>query len=51
LPVTAVKQCKFKLNKQETLMAYELMPNKLAPDELVLLGLGSFENFYVQLKR
>ena len=42
---------KFKLNKQETLMAYELMPSKLTPDELVLLGLGSHENFYAQLKR
>jgi hypothetical protein len=41
----------FKLNKQETSMAHELMPNKAAPDELVLLGLGSRENFYAQLKR
>lgn len=42
---------KFKLNKQETLLAYELSPNKLAPEELVLLGVGPHENFYVQLKR
>lgn len=31
-------------------MADELMSNKLALDELVLLGLGSRENFYIQLK-
>lgn len=42
---------KFKLNKQETLLAYELGPNKLAPDEVVLLGVGPHENFYLQLKR
>ena len=42
---------KFKLNKQETLLAYELSPNKLAPDEVVLLGVGPHENFYLQLKR
>jgi mRNA-degrading endonuclease RelE of RelBE toxin-antitoxin system len=42
---------KFKLNKQETLLAYELSPNKLTPDEVVLLGVGPYENFYVQLKR
>lgn len=43
--------CKFKLNNQETLLAYELSPNKQAPDEVVLLGVGPHENFYVQLKR
>jgi mRNA-degrading endonuclease RelE of RelBE toxin-antitoxin system len=42
---------KFKLNKQETLLAYELSPNKLKPDEVILLGAGSRENFYAQLKR
>lgn len=42
---------KFKLNKQETLLAYELMPSKQTPDEVVLLGVGPHENFYVQLKR
>lgn len=42
---------KFKLNKQEILLAYELSPNKLTPDEVVLLGVGPHENFYVQLKR
>ncbi|MBK5205964.1 MAG: type II toxin-antitoxin system RelE/ParE family toxin [Polaromonas sp.] len=39
---------KFKLNKQEILLAYELSPNKLTPDEVVLLGVGPHENFYVQ---
>lgn len=42
---------KFKLNKQETLLAYELSPNKQKPDEVVLLGVGPHENFYGQLKR
>ena len=42
---------KFKLNKQETLLAYELRANKQAPDEVLLLGVGPHENFYLQLKR
>jgi len=42
---------KFKLNKQETLLAYELLPDKLKPNTLVLLALGSHENFYTALKR
>ncbi len=42
---------KFKLNNQETLLAYELRPSKLAPAEIVLLALGPHENFYTQLKR
>ena len=42
---------KFKLNMQETLLAYELRPNKQVPDEVVLLGVGPHENFYLQLKR
>jgi len=42
---------KFKLNNQETLLAYELSPHKLAPVEVVLLGVGPHENFYTQLKR
>jgi len=41
----------FKLNKQETLLAYRLQPDKLSPQELVLLALGPHENFYAQLKR
>jgi hypothetical protein len=42
---------KFKLNKQETLLAYRLQPDKLSPQELVLLAVGPHENFYAQLKR
>ncbi|OGB28469.1 MAG: addiction module toxin RelE [Burkholderiales bacterium RIFCSPLOWO2_12_FULL_61_40] len=42
---------KFKLNNQETLLAYELNPNKQSPDVVVLLGVGPHENFYTQLKR
>ena len=42
---------KFKLNKQEVLLAYRLQPNKIKPKELVLLSLGSHENFYAELKR
>lgn len=41
----------FKLNNQETLLAYELKPNKQSPEEVVLLGVGPHENFYTQLKR
>lgn len=42
---------KFKLNKQKTLLAYRLQPNKLAPEALVLLAVGPHENFYAQFKR
>jgi hypothetical protein len=42
---------KFKLNKQETLLAYRMQPNKLAPEALVLLAVGPHENFSAQLKR
>jgi hypothetical protein len=42
---------KFKINKQEVLLAYRLQPNKVKPKELVLLSLGSHENFYADLKR
>lgn len=41
---------KFKINRQEVLLAYELLPNKQAPEEVVLLALGSHENFYRNLK-
>lgn len=37
---------KFKLNKQEVLLSYQLPPG-----ELILLSLGSHENFYRNLKR
>lgn len=42
---------KFKLNKQEILLAYRLQPNKFKPQEVVLLSLGSHENFYSDIKR
>lgn len=42
---------KFKLNKQELLLAYRPQPNKFKPQEIVLLSLGSHENFYSDLKR
>lgn len=42
---------KFKLNGQETLLAYELQPNKKKPSTVVLLAVGPHENFYQQLKR
>ena len=42
---------KFKLNKQESLLAYRLKPDELSPQELVLLTVGPHENFYAQLTR
>ncbi|MBI1835065.1 MAG: type II toxin-antitoxin system RelE/ParE family toxin [Burkholderiales bacterium] len=42
---------KFKINKQEVLLAYLLQPDKLGPEEIVLLNLGSHENFYSEMKR
>ena len=42
---------KFKVNKQETLLAYRLQPTKKKPQELVLLNIGSHENFYGVMKR
>jgi hypothetical protein len=42
---------KFKMNAQETLLAYSLRPDKKKPTELVLLAVGPHENFYTQLKR
>lgn len=42
---------KFKLNNQETLLAYKLQPDKKKPTELILLAVGPHENFYAQLKR
>ena len=41
---------KFKIHNQEFLLAYELIPNKQLPDEVMLLALGSHENFYRNLK-
>ncbi|WP_370659689.1 type II toxin-antitoxin system RelE/ParE family toxin [Massilia polaris] len=42
---------RFKLNKQEVLLAYRLQSDKFAPGAIVLLSLGSHENFYADLKR
>ena len=42
---------KFKLNHQETLLAYGLQPDKKKPSTVVLLSVGPHENFYTQLKR
>lgn len=42
---------KFKLNKQETLLAYRLEPDKLRPTGATLLAIGPHENFYDALKR
>jgi mRNA-degrading endonuclease RelE of RelBE toxin-antitoxin system len=42
---------KFKINKREVLLAYQLHPDKFAPTSVRLLSLGSQENFYTELKR
>lgn len=42
---------KFKLNNQDTLLAYKLQPDKKKPTEFVLMSVGPHENFYTQLKR
>ena len=42
---------KFKLNHQETLLAYALRPDKLKPSTVVLMAVGPHENFYAQLRR
>lgn len=41
---------KFKLNKQEMLLAYRLQPSKTQPENVMLLSLGSHEKFYSNLK-
>ena len=41
---------KFKANKQQLLLAYQLRPDKINPTELVLISCGSHENFYRNLK-
>lgn len=38
---------KFRMNKQQTLLAYSWISNKL---ELYLLQFGSHENFYIKMK-
>lgn len=42
---------KFKVNKQEVLLAYQLHPDKFSPSSVRLFSLGSHENFYTELKR
>ncbi len=42
---------KFKINKQEVILAYQLFPDKKSPVSVLLLSLGSHENFYAELKR
>lgn len=41
---------KFKMNKQEVVLAYRLVPSKENPEILILILLGSHENFYRELK-
>jgi mRNA-degrading endonuclease RelE of RelBE toxin-antitoxin system len=41
---------KFKMNKQDVLLAYRLNVSKHNPQEVVLLAFGSRENFYSYLK-
>ena len=42
---------KFKIRNQEVLLAYRLQPGKIKPKEVMLLTLGTHENFYADLKR
>ena len=42
---------KFKLNKQELLLAYQIHPEKSSSVSVRLLSIGSHENFYTELKR
>jgi mRNA-degrading endonuclease RelE of RelBE toxin-antitoxin system len=42
---------KFKINKQEVLLAYHLHPDKFSPASVRLLSIGAHENFYTELKR
>jgi len=48
--LTGVFVYRFKLNKQEVLLAYKLELSKHNPEEVILLALGSRENFYEYLK-
>ena len=49
--LTRVFVCKFKLNSQETLLAYELLPSKSSATGVMLLAIGPHEHFYAGLKR
>jgi mRNA-degrading endonuclease RelE of RelBE toxin-antitoxin system len=42
---------KFKINKQEVLLAYQPHPGKFRPISVLLLSMGSHENFYTELRR
>ena len=42
---------KFKMNKQEAVLAYRLEPSKENPEIIILILLGSHENFYRELKK
>ena len=42
---------KFKVNKQEVLLSYKLAGSNKSRDELILLAIGSHENFYRDMKR
>lgn len=44
--LSGVSVYKFKINKQEILLAYSA-----GPDELLLISLGAHENFYRDMKR
>jgi hypothetical protein len=41
---------KFRMNKQKMLLAYKILVSKFNPEEIVLLAIGSHENFYEYLK-
>ncbi|WP_396190215.1 type II toxin-antitoxin system RelE/ParE family toxin [Flavobacterium sp.] len=48
--LTGVCVHKFEIHDQVFLLAYELLPSKLAREEVMWLALGSYENFYRNLK-
>jgi hypothetical protein len=41
---------RFKMNKQNVLLAYKYEVSKFNPEEIILLAIGSRENFYEYLK-
>lgn len=49
--LTGIFVYKFKINKQEVLLAYRLHPDKFSPASVLLLSIGAHENFYAELKR
>lgn len=48
--LTGIFVYKFKINKQQVLLAYQLHPDKFTPVSVLLLSIGSHENFYTELK-